>query len=86
MSINTDNFYNALFATIPTACIFTSVPLPESNSVNVTTGIPSDSQMTDAGVENQITDTAVETQMTDAEAETQMTNVTGPAKTGHICT
>ena len=63
-----------MFATIPTACIFTSVPLPESNSVNVTTGIPSDSQMTDAEAETQMTNAVAETQITDAVAETQITD------------
>ena len=81
-SINTDNFYQALYAAIPTACIFTSVPLPESDSVThnvttITTSRPSDSltnQMTDTVVENQMTDTVVEDQMTDTVVENQMTN------------
>ena len=81
-SINTDNFYQALYAAIPTACIFTSVPLPESDSVThnvttITTSRPSDSltnQMTDTVVENQMTDTVVENQMTDTVVKNQMTD------------
>ena len=47
-SINTDNFYQGLYAAIPTACIFTSVSLPEFDSVAhnvtmITTSRPSDS-------------------------------------------
>ena len=83
-SINTDNFYQALYAAIPTACIFTSVPLPESNSVThnvttITTSRPSDSltnQMTDTTVESQMTNITVENQMTDTTVENQMTDTT----------
>lgn len=44
---NTDDFYQALYTALPTACIFTSVPLPESSSdaqcVGATTSGPSHS-------------------------------------------
>ena len=86
-SINTDNFYQALYAAIPTACIFTSVPLPESNSVThnvttITTSRPSDSltnQMTDTTVESQMTDTTVENQMTDTTVENQVAEANNSA-------
>ena len=71
LASNADNLYQALYAVVPSACIFTSVPIPEQELINeaTVTSTPSESTVTSIPSELTVTSTPSESTVTSTQSE-----------------